>query len=519
MAMLFGIAHAARGATTITVNTTSDELAADGNCSLREAISAANTDAAVDGCPAGSGADTIVVPAGSYALSIAGAGEDANASGDLDITSDLTISGAGQAATIIDAASVDRVFDVDPSLEGVVVQITGVTSQHGLASGDLAAFGGGIRNAGTLTLNESTVRSSTGIPLDVFGGGIANLGTLTLNDSTVSKNGSQVQGVLGGGIGNFVGATATLNRSTVSGNSTGSFGGGIRNLGLLTIANSTVSGNTAFGGGGIQNGIDDTVAITNSTVTANQAAFGGGLLNNGLLTLKNTIVGTNTAGGDCLGAPTSLGHNLDGDGSCGLTAAGDISNTDPRLGSLADNGGLTQTHALLSDSPAIDAGSADCPPPASDQRGVPRPQGAACDIGAFELASVPFAAFAAKLEIKLRPRPSDDQLDLNATFTLGAGSDGIQPTTEDVNLSVAALSLTVPAGSFVQNSQGRFTFSGSLPGGVVLDAQIRPLGGGVFNLQAEATHVDLAGTTNPVPITLAIGNDFGATTAIAELKR
>src|SRR5437899_746823 len=76
-------------AATILVTTTADELNADGDCSLRDAIQAANTDAAVDTCPAGSGADTIVVPAGSYALSIAGIGENANASGDLDITSDL----------------------------------------------------------------------------------------------------------------------------------------------------------------------------------------------------------------------------------------------------------------------------------------------------------------------------------------------------------------------------------------------------------------------------------------------
>src|SRR2546421_4431211 len=150
LAMLFGLAQASAGATTIAVNTANDELAVDGNCSLREAISAANADAGVDGCPAGSGADTIVVPAGTYALSIAGAGEDANVSGDLDITSDLTIGGAGRAATIIDGAGLDRVVDVDPALAGVSVEISGVTIRRGLAPGALAAFGGGVQNAGTL---------------------------------------------------------------------------------------------------------------------------------------------------------------------------------------------------------------------------------------------------------------------------------------------------------------------------------------------------------------------------------
>lgn len=82
---------------------------------------------------------------------------------------------------------------------------------------------------------------------------------------------------------------------------------------------------------------------------------------------------------------TSQGHNLSSDNTCSLQAAGDLTNTNPRLGSLANNGGQTQTLALLAGSPAIDAGSPTCPPPTTDQRGVRRPQGAHCDIGAFEL--------------------------------------------------------------------------------------------------------------------------------------
>ena len=92
----------------ITVNTTTDELTTNGNCSLREAIQAANTDAAVDVCAAGSGADTITLPAGTYTLTLTGAGEDANATGDLDITDTLTLEGADMATTIIDANSLDR---------------------------------------------------------------------------------------------------------------------------------------------------------------------------------------------------------------------------------------------------------------------------------------------------------------------------------------------------------------------------------------------------------------------------
>jgi len=105
-------------------------------------------------------------------------------------------------------------------------------------------------------------------------------------------------------------------------------------------------------------------------------------------TLKNTIIAYNS-GGNCSGAMASSGHNLEDANTCSLTAAGDLVNTDPILGPLADNGGPTWTHALLDGSPAINAGSGDCPPPAADQRGVARPQGAACDIGVFEALPLP----------------------------------------------------------------------------------------------------------------------------------
>src|SRR5205807_4928167 len=109
---LFPLASIGHAATMITVTTTKDELDADGKCSLREAIRAANTDTAVDTCPAGNGADTIVLPHGIYTLSIAGTGENASLSGDLDVTKSLTIQGAGASTTIVDANHIDRVFEV-----------------------------------------------------------------------------------------------------------------------------------------------------------------------------------------------------------------------------------------------------------------------------------------------------------------------------------------------------------------------------------------------------------------------
>jgi CSLREA domain-containing protein len=107
VALCIGLAATAHG-TTITVNSTADSLAVDGNCTLREAIIAANTDTAVDACPAGSGADVVVVPAETYTLTLVGAGEDAAATGDLDVTADLEIDGAGAAATVIVSTATRR---------------------------------------------------------------------------------------------------------------------------------------------------------------------------------------------------------------------------------------------------------------------------------------------------------------------------------------------------------------------------------------------------------------------------
>jgi CSLREA domain-containing protein len=143
-----GLGYSARAAT-IDVDTTADELDLDGNCSLREAIQAANTDTAVDGCAAGSGADTVTVPSGTFALSIAGVGEDGNATGDLDVTDSLTITGAGANTTIIDAtfegaSPPDRAIEIIGSSQ---VEISGVTIRNGRAFD----VGGAIKNGDRFT--------------------------------------------------------------------------------------------------------------------------------------------------------------------------------------------------------------------------------------------------------------------------------------------------------------------------------------------------------------------------------
>jgi hypothetical protein len=151
--------------------------------------------------------------------------------------------------------------------------------------------------------------------------------------------------------------------------------------------NSTISGNTATNNiGGIRH-YANSLSVLNSTIAYNQR---GGVSASASLTLKNTIIAYNTGSGwnNCngSGAVASQGYNLSNDSTCGawFTASGDLNNVDPLLGPLQNNGGSTPTHALPLGSPAVNAGTnAGCP--ATDQRGVSRPQGGRCDIGAFEV--------------------------------------------------------------------------------------------------------------------------------------
>ncbi len=398
LVLTLGTAHGAN----FTVSSTADGIdmfPGDGNChspgfpipgpcTLRAAIMEAN---ALDGD------DTITLPPGTYFLTNAGTGENAGGTGDLDIAdfgNKLTITGAGAATTIINGGGIDRVIQV---LGLTTLELSSVT----ITNGDTTSSGGGIFNRGTLTLTNSTVSGNTA---DGAGGGITNfdMGTATLTNVTVSVNttGGSAGGIFnsgtltltnstisgntaaqGGGIENR--GTLTLTNSTVTGNMSLAGGGGILNLsGTLTLTNSTVSGNTADGaGGGISNSGEAT--LTNSTVSGNAAAFdSGGILHlDGPLTLKNSIIAGNSAP-DCDGlAVTSLGNNIDGDSTCNLAGPDDQPGVDPLLGPLADNGGPTQTQALLAGSPAINAGD-DTAALAIDQRGFPRV--GVSDIGAFE---------------------------------------------------------------------------------------------------------------------------------------
>jgi len=480
-------------AAAIPVNTTTDEFNTGTGCSLREAIQAANTDSAFGGCPAGSSADTInLQPNSTYAESISNGlnpPEDANAKGDFDISGDLTIQGAGAGSTTIDGASFDRVLQIFPS---VTVVINGVTIKGGRPPAQFGGTisGGGIQNAGTLTLNnddvignftDSQIGGGGGAGGD--GGGLFNSGSLTLNGTTVETNfagnaRTANNGGSGAGIANEGSGTLTVNGSTIANNvageggtssmdnGNGGDGGGIYNSssGAVTISGSTVSGNTAGAAAGIGSGgrgggaftsgtgtttisattmsgnkagkglssgnggaggglwlggtlvlANSTVAsntggdsntgargaagglyvgggsatLTNDTVAGNAEGSGGGLFNNGGLelasgsmTVANSVVASNT-GGNCSGSITDGHHNVSFEPS--PTCPAGFATGNPNLGPLQDNGGPTKTMSVAGPS-AVDqvpAIGANCP--AADQRGIPRPQGTACDIGAFEV--------------------------------------------------------------------------------------------------------------------------------------
>ncbi|MFQ6026024.1 MAG: choice-of-anchor Q domain-containing protein [Dehalococcoidia bacterium] len=427
-------------AATIAVSTTLDDNTVNGNCTLREAVIAANTDTAVDACPAGSGTDLIQLVAGNYILSLPGAGENAAATGDLDITSDLTIDGFSISGTSIDGSQLDRVLEIRPGSTVIISELT-------VEKGDSANDGGGILNSGTLTLSNAEVDDNTaeddggGIFNDNTGtltlnnsfvedskaergGGIFNdnTGTLTISGSTVEDNDADIGGGVynqgtatitdsalddneadleeGGGLYNDNGGTVTIKRSAIINNESAKDGAGIFNDGTITITNTTVSKNVSGDdGGGFYNDNGATFTVISSTIVANSAEDDGGGIDfstDDEPTLQNTLVADNT-GDDCADSVISSGHNLDTDGSCGLAGTGDISDGKPLLGDLQDNGGPTLTIALLSRSEALDqVPTASCTdsggdPLATDQRGISRPQGSACDIGAFEVDATPTA--------------------------------------------------------------------------------------------------------------------------------
>jgi hypothetical protein len=324
------------------------------------------------------------------------------------VVSEVTIVNGNAAATTIDGGDASRVLRV---LGASLVTLNDLRLQNGATVDD---GGAGIRSFATLlTLNRVTVAGNT---VNSAGGGYAGGGiatqaetdSLVLNDSAVPGNTIIGSSGLGGGI--RAAGPLTLNRSTVSGNSTtldaGGRGGGIdANAALavaLNISNSTISDNDsgALGGGGLFASSEAPATIVGSTIAGNTTlGVGGGVRVSGTtFTSENTIYAANTAtlgGANCTSFAGAMvaENNIDTGTSCSFgTANGNQENvgTGPLgLGALASNGGPTQTRAIASGSVAQNAASGDCGGLSVDQRGTARPQGASCDIGAFELVPPP----------------------------------------------------------------------------------------------------------------------------------
>jgi CSLREA domain-containing protein len=259
-------------------------------------------------------------------------------------------------------------------------------------------LGGYHSFAGDATLTEARIVANRAGGIGTTSAGV------TLTNSTVARN-------TGPGINARRGSFISVDKSTIAGNSSAQAGGGIRmfvtlRAGIVVrLTNSTVAFNSAPAGGGIyadgiESDIAATVILTNSTVAFNSATEAAGGIykisrEGSVIQMTNSVVAKNAAptGPDLLGESFTARFNLVGDGT-----GSDLTNTegnqvgkvspnttpiDPKLGPLALNGGPTRTFALLAGSPAIDAASTpDCPE--TDQRGVPRPQGPACDIGSYE---------------------------------------------------------------------------------------------------------------------------------------
>jgi CSLREA domain-containing protein len=431
------------GAATIPVNTTTDEVTpSDGLCSLREALGSADFNSS-DDCIDGEAAslDTVQLDAATYDLSAP--------FGVILLQNPLDVGGVaivGEGMSVTDIRATPT-FDsqilatqapaalalTDLTIEGgettsfggaISVISNSLTLTRVRVANNTASFGGGVYfqpnttdhpNA-ALTITDSVIDGNIATSSSFtqsFGGGVDTLGKTVITDSTISGN-SVLNAVTptstGGGGGVFGDGTSdlVLVGNLITGNTvdtTGTArGGGIEARGTLTAVNDTLTGNsvvtaTTRGGGALRyEGFSSPAGLTNVTIAGNTATTSPGIDSSNPVALRNSIVDDGTAA--CAGSLTTLGGNVDHGSSCwAVGGAGDLQDTDPILGTLADNGGPTMTMGLLSGSPAIDrvpVGSCvdqqSTPQPVTtDQRGISRPQGPACDSGAFEVVQPPVA--------------------------------------------------------------------------------------------------------------------------------
>jgi CSLREA domain-containing protein len=418
-AVVLLLAPAAARANTITVNSTADALANDGQCTLREAIINSNNHAATwTDCAAGSGTNTIVLPAGTITLSIHNSPqsftvENVSATGDLDILSSVTING-DPTGTAVNGGGLDRIFDINPPPDpnNPPAQTPSIT----VAINNLTITNGFQNDVGAVRINAGATVTMDGC---------------TVSNSTSSANDS-------GGIYIQSGASLAMTNCTVSGNHAAFLGGGFKNEGTLTLTSCTV---------------------TNNSATTNR---GQGIISVGLTTLANTIVsgnnGSDATHPDIEGTFTTLGYNIVSALNNPVTpATGDQFGVTPAqvaLGPLQNNGGPTPTHELQAGSVAIDQGSSFGS--TADQRGQQRPcddpnianaaGGDGSDVGAFEVQGncVP-------------PNQPPHAVDDSATVNEGSAANTIGVLANDSDPDGDALTIT----AVTQGSHGSVTNNGT----------------------------------------------------------
>lgn len=345
-------AHAPSGALMVTrLDDPAPNGCAANDCSLREAIIDANANADFT---------VVAIPlTGTIELSIAGAGEDAAATGDLDITTEMQVVGLYAEVTIVDGNGIDRVFDVLPlpqsTRQGSSVLINFLTITGGLVESDTEAVGGGVRVQSGLNhivqLSNVVVRNNDGSGGTFgLGGGVASQGgNVSITGSAIVNNSAENAG----GVANIDGAMSISN-VTISSNTPRGAVGGIINLANTAGVTSTLGMEAVTIAYNVEGAPQGSGAGLDTTVFAGAAETN----------LRNVIISNNAGDTQCFngGVVVSNGYNLDTDGSCELVDASDLQNTDPLLGALimgsqGTGGGMTFFHNLSNGSPALDSGS------------------------------------------------------------------------------------------------------------------------------------------------------------------
>ena len=490
-------AHAATYTVATTADNTGTCVPISGGCSLRQLIDYEN------GLASTTPGDTIVIPAN----------DDIDLqNGSLPITHSVSIVGPGadMAEVFQGSSSPDRVFDVEatgalPNVTVPNVTISGLWIADGNANANNGFFGGDIENQGNLTLSGDTIIG--GSTTAGSGGGIGNDGgTVTVTHSLVYDNESNVSNGAGGDSGGI----QNYGPNPVTGTP-----------GTLIVTDSTIADNVAGLGGGIfswcggggadpcaQSGAaTNTTMITNSTIAANNGGdrqplptnAGGLYASQGSISVENSIIAgnyvTNANGAQSAsncsrsspGTVTSLGYNLETGTDCGFKSTGDLQNANPMFTSAIpqDNGGATATLSLDAKSPAVDAvplGTAGCG--GTDQRGVSRPQGTGCDMGAVELFQ-PTEGRSAVIQVAV----ANSTISVEPTITWGDGTPASAGT--------------------VGNSGGpitgthTYTQSGIYTGSVSWQDD-----NGSHNVNFDVKVADAPLTATAVPVTIGAGTQF-----------